>query len=171
VSLTTALLINFGVLALVLAGDLGRRRLTTHRVLRPLVASGVVTALYAGSVPAGGPGLAFVLGVTAVGAVLGLVSVRLVRAERTAAGTFTVCGLAYAAFWTTASVLRFGFTYGMQHWFGADVARVLAEHQIPLGSLTDAIIGMSLAMVLARSLTLLVKTRTARPARFVAAHA
>jgi hypothetical protein len=57
-------------------------------------------------------------------------------------------GWPYAAIWVAVSAARIWFTWGASHVFGPGLGRWLVSSQISAGALTDALILLSIAMLL-----------------------
>jgi hypothetical protein len=158
---TSAIIVSAAILIGVLLSDLGRRALTTHRLLRPLLVAGGAGAMYLTTFATSGSGLALELAATGVGALLGLAAAAIVHVEQDADGTaFTRAGSAYALIWTVVVGARLAFIYGSEHWFSASLDSWMLSHHITADALTNALILMALAMTSARTLSLLVRSRS-----------
>jgi hypothetical protein len=146
-------IVNLVVLAAVLAADLGTREITRRRVVRPLIISGIVVAMFVKSPQTSGAGLAIEAGGLAAGLALGAIGSRAFMVIRRDEGSNTatsIAGFGYAAFWVLVIGARLLFTYGANHWFSYSLGQWLAANQITVAGLTDALILLAIGLVLAR---------------------
>lgn len=160
-----ALLINAVVLAVVLESDLGRhRKVTKFRVLRPMVTSLLIVPFFIKGTASAGTGLVLEVSLTLAGVLLALLAMSLMTVYLSPAANrpVTRAGLAYALVWTAVIAARTLFSYGSEHWFGAQLGRWMASHQVTSDALTDSLIFMAVAMVLTRVISLAIRSRTAR---------
>jgi hypothetical protein len=156
-------IINLVVLTVVMEADLGTRKITWMRLARPVVLAGVIISFYLKGIAGSGDGLAFELGLAALGAVLGLAAGVIFDVFRDAKGfPRSKAGAGYAALWVAVIGARIGFAYAtsnsrsLQVWLGT--------HHITGAALTDSLIFMAAAMLLARTFTLLARSRQLPPA-------
>ncbi len=156
---TDVLIVNLAVLFAVLEADLGRRKVSTFRILRPVfLAAGIIPLFIAHPATAGNgeileivlAGLGVLLGVVAAA---GLMKVSFDQVSQKCVST---AGAGYAALWIVVIGARLLFTYGANHWYTAQLTHWMITNGISLNALTDALIFMAIAMSIARSLRLAV---------------
>ena len=153
-------IINLVVLTVVLEADLGSRRITWVRLIRPVVVAGAIIAYYLTRTPVAtsGGGLAFELALAAAGLALGLAVGAVFGVFRDGAGlSRSRAGAGYAALWLAVIGARIGFAYATGHSRGLQTW--LATHHITADAVTDALIFMAAAMLLTRTVVLLVRAR------------
>ncbi|MET7327515.1 hypothetical protein [Nonomuraea sp. NPDC005650] len=156
-----ALIASGTILAIVLATDLGRRRVTTMRMLRSVIAVAVVIVIFVHSFPTQGNDLSLQLVGVGTGLICGLIAGALLPAYRSRSGElYTVGGLGYALVWIVLSLGRVLFAYGAEHWFAEGLVRFSIDYRISgADTYANAFVFMSLAMVLARTASLMARTR------------
>ena len=151
-------IINLVVLGAVLQADLGRRKISRFRLVRPIVLVAIVMAIFWKGAGSGGDALWFELGLTALGVALGVVAGIIFRLFRGADGVaFSQAGRAYAALWAAVVAARLVFVYSTYH--SSSVDRWLGTHRISAAAVTAALLFMAAAMVLARTGTLFGRAR------------
>ena len=151
-------IINLVVLTAVLEADLGRRKITWFRLARPVLLAGVIIAFYLKGVAGSGSALALELGLAILGVALGLAAGAIFRVSRDADGfPRSQAGAWYAALWAAVISGRIGFAYATSHSHALQVW--LGTHHITSAALTDALIFMAAGMLLARTATLVVRSR------------
>lgn len=169
--LTNALIVNGLVLFAVLEADLGAaRKVTSFRLLRPLLTSLTIVPLFLQAVATHGTGLALEIGGGVAGVLLGFGAARLMRVRREP-GTdrlVTRAGAAYAALWIVVIGARSCFSIGAQHWFSHPLGTWMVNHQVTGAAITDTLVIMAVAMALTRTLGLAVRASATRRAVAVA---
>ena len=162
----TTWIINLLMLAVVAHNDLGRRRVGWCRLVRPLLMIGAIVPFFLRGAAVSGAGLALEVAGVGFGLMLGLVAGTLIRVELdpNTGQPFSRAGAPYLALWTGVIIARMLFAYGAQHWFAQGLGRFLFTNHITVGALTDSLIFMAIAMVLARTAALWVRAHARRPA-------
>jgi hypothetical protein len=157
---TSALILSAAILIGVFISDLGRRAVTPHRLLRPLMIAGGAGAAYLTTFATGGSGLALELAGAATGAVLGLFAASLMRVENDpqSGEVFSHAGSGYVLVWIAAVGARLTFIYGSEHWYSAELSSWMLAHHVTADALTNSLILMALAMTITRTLSLRVRT-------------
>jgi hypothetical protein len=160
---TSALILTAAILFGVLVSDLGRRAITTHRLVRPLMVAAGAGAFYLTAFATSGTGLALEMAGAGAGALLGLLAASLMRVEHEpqSGTTSTQAGVSYALVWIVVAAARLAFIYGSSHWFSGSLDHWMLVHRVSADALTDTLIVMALAMTSARTLSLAVRSRQA----------
>lgn len=158
-------ILNLAVLFVVLESDLGRRKVTKFRVLRPVITSAAIVPIFIAQLATSGYGLMLEVAGTAAGLLLGLLASAFMPVhEGTAKGRRCAksrAGIGYALTWIAVVGARIAFSYGSAHVFGRQLGEWMATHSVSQDALTDSLIFMAVIMMLTRTALLQIKARAA----------
>jgi hypothetical protein len=159
-------IVNLVILAVVLQADLGHRKVTWMRVVRPFIVALIIVPFFVKSPQASGRGLLLEAAGFVVGALLGvLAAFTLMKVTEEGSNLITQAGLGYAIFWIVVIGGRIVFSYGSYHWYTDSLGRWLYTNRITVNGLTDSLIFLAIAMALGRTsrfIVPLVSTRRAQ---------
>ncbi len=151
------LVVNLAVLFAILEADLGRRRIGSFRLLRPVLLAAGIIPLFIVHPATSGHGEVLEITLAALGALLGLAAaggLMKVGFDDASQQVVSTAGAAYAAFWCCIIGARLLFAYGANHWFTTQLGHWIVTNGVTVDALTDALIFMALAMAVARTLRL-----------------
>ena len=160
-------IINFVVLAAVLEADLGHRKITRSRLIRPLVIAAVIAAFWIKGVAWSGTGLWVEAAAIGTGIVLGVAAAALMRVYTGTDGRrYSYAWIPYALLWVAVVGSRLWFAYASsyQSYIRVPVGTWMFAHQLTTSAFTDAFVFLALAMVLTRTGSLAVRSRALRGA-------
>jgi hypothetical protein len=171
-STTSIWIINLVVLAAVLEADLGHRKITRFRLIRPLAIAAVIAAFWISGVASSGTGLWVEAAGIGAGIVLGIAAAALMRVYAGNDGRpYSYAAIPYALLWVGVVGARLWFDYAANHTFPVQLGTWMLTHQLTKSALIDAFIFLALAMLLTRTGSLAVRSRALRgtpPATFAA---
>ncbi|MFB9830867.1 hypothetical protein [Actinoallomurus acaciae] len=158
-------ILNLAVLLIVLESDIGTRKVTRIRVLRPIISAAAIVPFFIAQLATSGYGLLLEIAGIAAGLLTGLLASAFMSVhEGVAKGRRCArsrAGIGYALTWTAVVGARLAFSYGSTHVFGRRLGEWMAAHSVSPDALTDALIFMAVIMMLTRTVLLQLKARAA----------
>jgi hypothetical protein len=154
---TDVLIVNLAVLFAVLEADLGRRKISTFRILRPLLMAAGIIPLFIVHPATAGNGEVLEIALTSLGVLLGIAvagGMMKVSVDDASQQVVSTAGAAYGAFWCFIIGARLLFTYGANHWYTTQLGHWMVTNGVTVDTLTDALIFMAIAMAVTRTLRL-----------------
>jgi hypothetical protein len=156
-------IINLVVLAAVLEADLGHRKITRFRLIRPLVIGAIIAAFWISGVATSGTGLWVEAAGVGTGILLGIAAASLMRVYAASDGRpYSYAWIPYALLWVVVVGARLWFDYAANHTFPVQLGTWMSANQLTKGALIDAFIFLALAMLLTRTASLAVRSRALR---------
>jgi hypothetical protein len=143
---TDVLIVNLAVLFAVLEADLGRRRITSFRILRPMLLAAGIIPFFVTHPATAGNGEVLEITLAALGVLLGLAAAGGLMKVDFDDGTqqaVSRAGVGYGALWSIVIGARLLFTYGANHWYSTQLGHWMATNGVTVDTLTDALVFMA----------------------------
>ena len=156
---SSVLIVNLCVLFAVLEADLGRRKISRFRILRPLLTAAAIVPLFVDRPGHGGDRRGPRAGPRRARGAPRPVRLDGPHADRLRRGkheAVSIAGIGYGLFWCVIIGARLAFTYGANHWYTTQLGHWMATNGVSVDALTDSLIFMAIAMAVARTVRLAV---------------
>jgi hypothetical protein len=150
-------IINLVVLGAVYEADLGHRKITHFRLIRPLLLVAGIVLFYFKTVGTTGNALTFELILLVLGIGLGVAAGSLFHVYWDKGASWSRAGFSYAALCAAVIGARLVCVYATYHSQALD--RWLTTRGLSSDTITDALLFMAVAMVLARTASLRVRAQ------------
>jgi hypothetical protein len=152
--------ITDSALVLLVVLQMKQKVLTNRTLLRPVIILTVAVVSYFKTFPTAGNDIPLIVAISALGAILGVLSGLSVMMARNAEGQVTAqAGAASAIFWVLGMGSRFAFAVWAASAGGAvHIVRFSVQHHITSAqAFTVALLGMAVCEVLGRTLVMVVR--------------
>lgn len=165
--LVQAAVIGGSIFVAVMASQLGRRDLSWHKVVYPLISVGAFGWFYLEDAPTAthGEWSLYAIGI-ALGLVFGAVATLTTRMELdTVTGkVMTTCGLGFLVTWLVALAARLAFIWSANHVSSVhtEVGELMVRHQVEVSALAPFFVLWALTMVVSRIAVVLLRARRLR---------
>jgi hypothetical protein len=139
------------------------RQVAARKLIMPVLLVGAIGAKYLRDLPSGSMSHLLEAGGLAVGLIIGLASIALVKVGRNPDNgqPYTKAGFVYAAVWTVALAGRMAFAYGSTHWFAGPLAAFSVANHVPGAAYASAFVLMVLTLIAVRSAAIAIRARQA----------
>ena len=149
-------------LVLIVVRQMRESRFGLHVLVLPIGIMSWVALHYLKALPTGGNDLLLIGGLTAIGALCGVVGAYGTRVRTDVQGrAFVRAGWASAGVWVASMGLRLAFAIWASHGGGPHLVRFDVAHHLTVAAWTDALVLMALGEVVVRMGLLLLRTRRA----------
>lgn len=156
-----AALIGGSIATVVIASQLGRRDLSWHKVVYPLLSVVGFGYGYLHGAPTARPELWLYAAAVGLGLVFGALATATTRVDRdaTSGKVMTTCGTGFVATWLVALAARLVFIWAVEHdmAFREQVGTFMMSHEVHEAAIAPFFVIWALTMVLARLAAVLVR--------------
>jgi hypothetical protein len=147
---TSQYVLNLGLLALILAANLGTRVMSVRRLALPVIVVVLAAIVYLRGLPTTGNSTYLELAGAVAGVLLGVAAAMLVRVRRQADRVLATAGGAFAGLWIAVIGGRILFAYAASHWLSRTIGTFSLRHELAPGAWTAGFVLMALTMIVAR---------------------